>query len=71
MADNTAFGLPLQKSVPDGWLVADVVVVAKVLDSEGRTKVVATCTDTCTTVEALGMVELARHILRQGLGSGE
>lgn len=61
------YGLPLQRQVPAGFVVVDAVVVLKVLDAEGNTRVMATTTGSLTAVEAYGMVTLAGGLLRSSL----
>lgn len=66
-APDLIYGMPLEKKMPDGVLVSDALVIAKVLTPEGKVKVVATCTHTLTDIEAYGMAELATALLRRGL----
>lgn len=64
---DMVYGMPLEKKMPEGVLVSDALVVAKVLTPSGETKVVATCTHSLTVIEAYGMAELAASLLRKGL----
>jgi hypothetical protein len=61
------YGLPLEKKIPDGVVVSDALVIAKVLLPDGKIKVVATCTHSLTNIEAYGMTELAASLLRRSL----
>ena len=61
------YGLPLEKKMPEGVLVSDAIVIAKVLLPDGKVKVVATSTHSLTNIEAYGMTELAANLLRRGL----
>ena len=64
---DMVYGMPLEKKMPEGVLVSDAIVIAKILTPTGDTKVVATCTKTLTVIEAYGMAELAASLLRKGL----
>ena len=70
-AANQVCGMPLPDVMPDGWLAVDAVVCLKVLDDEGRVRVLTRATGGLTMVDAVGMVELARQRLLRSLDGQE
>lgn len=62
-----ALGLEMTGSLPEGALVVDVLLVAKVLDADGDVMLVQMASPGLTTWEAAGMAVAISDSLRDGL----
>lgn len=62
-----ALGLELRGELPEGSMVVDVLVVAKILDAEGRVCLVQMSTPELRTWEAAGMALTLTDRLRSAM----
>lgn len=67
MSTNSVCGIPLNYPLPDDVILVDAVVILKALDKNGKARVIARATGSLPVFEALGMVEIAKKRLMDGL----